>query len=214
MFRTNLRRIVPLVLALTACLALARGQEKKSDEGFTPLFNGRDFTGIKFFVKGDSAPLTNWSVKDGAIICTGKTSGYMYTDKGYKNYVLRYDWRYPEGSKPSSNSGCLVHIQEPHKVWPQSVEPQGRYQDHGKLFFIGVKAIEQKFDADALKKALRPMGEWSTTEITCKPDGSITVKVNDIPVSSGKTELTQGPIGWQSEGAEIHFRNIKIKEEK
>jgi hypothetical protein len=23
--------------------------------------------------------------------------------------------------------------------------------------------------------------------------------------------LTEGPIGWQSEGAEIHFRNIRIK---
>src|SRR5207249_3115950 len=107
--------------------------------------------------------------------------------RSYKDYVLRYDWRYPKGSKPTSNSGCLVHIQPPHKVWPKCVEPQGRYYDHGKLFFMGVKAIEAKFDAKALKKALRPMGEWSTTEITCAADGSISVKVNGTPVSSGKS---------------------------
>ena len=47
---------------------------------------------------------------------------------------------------------------------------------------MGVKAIEAKFDAKALKKALRPMGEWSTTEITCAADGSISVKVNGTPV--------------------------------
>jgi hypothetical protein len=39
------------------------------------------------------------------------------------------------------------------------------------------------------------------------------VKVNGVPVSSGKTELTEGPIGRQSEGAEIHFRNIVLKKQ-
>src|SRR5262249_30866388 len=103
-------------------------------------------------------------------------------------------------------------IQPPHAIWPKSVEPQGRYFDHGKLFFPGgVKPLEQKFDAEAQKKALQPIGEWGTTEITCKADGSIAVKLNGTPVSWGKTELTEGPIGWQSEGAEIHFKNLKIR---
>jgi len=144
---------------------------------------------------------------------SGKPICYIYTDKSYKNYVVRYDWRFPEGSKPDSNSGCLVHIQTPHKVMPRCVEPQGRYRDHGKLFFIGVKG-EGKFDEEAHKKALRPMGKWSTTEVTCSADGTICVKLNGVPVSSGKTELTSGPIGFQCEGWEVHFRNIQIKERK
>jgi hypothetical protein len=40
------------------------------------------------------------------------------------------------------------------------------------------------------------------------------VKLNGVPVSEGKTELTSGPIGFQCEGWEVHFRNIKIKETK
>jgi hypothetical protein len=83
--------------------------------------------------------------------------------------------------------------------------------DHGKLFFIKVKKMYEKFDAEAQKRAVKPMGEWNTTEITCGADGTVSVKVNGVPVSSGKSELTEGPIGWQSEGAEIHFRNILIK---
>ena len=42
----------------------------------------------------------------------------------------------------------------------------------------------------------------------------ITAKINGTPVSSGKSDLTEGMIGFQSEGAEIHFRNIKIKQIK
>ncbi|MGL4553743.1 MAG: 3-keto-disaccharide hydrolase, partial [Gemmataceae bacterium] len=134
--------------------------------------------------------------------------------KSFKGgYVLRYDWRFPEGSKPDSNSGCLVHIQTPHKVMPKCVEPQGRYRDHGKLFFLGVKG-EGKFDEKAHKKALKPMGEWSTTEVTCAADGSVSVKLNGVPVASGKTDLKSGPVGFQSEGTEVHFRNIHLKETK
>ena len=87
---------------------------------------------------------------------SGKPTCYIYTEKSYKNYVLRYDWRFPEGSKPDSNSGCLVHIQPPHKVMPKSVEPQGRYRDHGKLFFLGgVIAYSNASKADRDEAAKR-----------------------------------------------------------
>jgi hypothetical protein len=88
--------------------------------------------------------------------------------------------------------------------------------DHGKLFYPGgtEKSAPDTFDADTLKKALRPMGEWNTTEVTCKPDGSVSVSVNGMLVATGKTALTEGPVGWQSEGSEVHFRNIHIREMK
>jgi hypothetical protein len=58
------------------------------------------------------------------------------------------------------------------------------------------------------------MGQWSTTEVTCKADGTVIVKLNGVEVASGKGDITEGPIGFQSEGSEVHFRNIKIKESK
>jgi len=186
-------------------------------DGWTPLFNGRDLTGWKVQFKDadkDADPGKTFTVKDGALIVSGKPTCYIHTDKSYKDYILTYDWRFPEGSSPDSNSGSMVHIQMPHKVMPKSVEPQGRYKDHGKLFFMGGLKGESTFDTEAHKKALKPMGVWSTTEVTCKADGSISVKLNGVPVSSGKTELTSGPIGFQCEGWEVHFRNIKIKESK
>jgi hypothetical protein len=206
------RLLASAFVVLLACVALAADK----DEGWTRLFNGKDLTGLKVqFKDADKGadPARTFTVKEGALIVSGKPTCYIYTDKSYKNYVLRYDWRFPEGSKPDSNSGCLVHIQTPHKVMPKSVEPQGRYRDHGKLFFIGFKGAG-KFDEEAHKKALKPMGQWSTTEVTCNADGTVSVKLNGVPVSSGKTELTSGPIGFQSEGSEVHFRNIELKEIK
>jgi hypothetical protein len=210
-------RLGAVLVALAAALSSRGNADDKPAGAFQPLFNGKDFTGFHFFVKDGGDPAKTWSVKEGVIVCTGTPHGYFYTDKSYKDYVLRYDWRYPPGSPPDSNSGCLVHIHPPHKVWPQCIEPQGRYSDHGKLYMIGLDKAQveyNRFDADAQKKALRPMGEWSTTEVTCKADGTITVKLNGVEVSSGKTALTEGPIGWQSEGAEVHFRNVQIREAK
>jgi hypothetical protein len=202
-------------VALTLFLSLTASSAPKDE--WTPLFNGKDLTGLKVQFKDtdkDADPAKTFTVKDGALIVSGKPTCYIFTDKSYQNYVLTYEWRFPAGSKEESNSGCLVHIQTPHKVMPKSVEPQGRYKDHGKLFFLGGLKGEGTFDEAAHKKALKPMGEWSTTEVTCKPDGTISVKLNGVPVASGKSELTSGPIGFQSEGWEVHFRNIKIKELK
>ena len=207
------RLLAAASVVLLACVTFAADK----DEGWTPLFNGKDLTGLKVHFKDadkDADPKKTFSVKEGALIVSGKPTCYICTDKSYKNYVLRYDWRFPEGSKPDSNSGLLVHIQPPHKVMPKCVEPQGRYRDHGKLFLLGGVKGETKFDEKAHAKALKPMGQWSTTEVTCAADGSISVKLNGTPISSGKTDLTSGPIGFQSEGSEVHFRNIQIKEGK
>jgi hypothetical protein len=204
-------------LVLAGLVMSAPADEKKPSDGTIKLFNGKDMSGFKFELKEKGAdPSRTWIVKDGVIECTGQPFGYFYTEKPYKNYVLRYDWRYPkeQPEKSTFNSGCLVHIQPPQKVWPKCVAPQGRYMDHGKLFFLGgaMKIGEVKDDPEARKKALKPKEEWNTTEISCAADGTITVKVNGVEVASGKSDLKEGQIGWQSEGAAIHFRNIVLME--
>jgi hypothetical protein len=201
-----------LILALT--FNAAGGGDAK---GFKPVFNGKDLTGWKVFLKDDKAdPAKTIVVKNGEIQVSGEPFGYFYTEKPFKNYVIRYSWTYPKDQpeKTTMNSGLLLHIQEPHKVWPKCIEPQGRYMDHGKLFFIGFgkdDKKEGKFDEEAQKKALKPSHEWNTTEAIVRGDGSIEVRINGIIVSSGKTELTSGPFGFQSEGARIHFKDILVK---
>jgi hypothetical protein len=187
------------------------------DKGFKPLFNGKNLDGWKIFLKDGKADSEKTIVvKDGEIQVSGFPYGYFYTEKPFKNYVIRYSWTYPKNQpdETTMNSGLLVHIQEPHKVWPKSIEPQGRYKDHGKIFFPGWPngtKHETTFDEKAQKKALKASDEWNTTEATVRGDGSIEVRINGLLVSTAKTELTSGPIGFQSEGARIHFKDIKIK---
>jgi hypothetical protein len=218
-----LRSLLTCTALLAAfTLAAVAANAQKDDQGFTPLFNGKDLSGWKTFVNPknpDVKPEDIWSVKEGVIICTGKVNGYIYTEKSYKNYVIRYDWRYKRPDKVddeekfTGNSGLLVHIQGEPKIWPRCIEVQGMNRDHGKLIGVSGAKVTSKFDREALKKARKPIGEWNTTETSIQ-DGNIIAKVNGTEVDAGKCELTEGQIGFQSEGAEIHFRNIKIKELK
>ena len=216
-----IRTLRALVLTLAAAGLLAGSAAtpaQDKDEGFTPLFNGKDFTGIKFEV-GKSDPTKTFSVKDGAIIVSGKPSGYFYTEKPYKNYHLKFQVRYakPEGltddSKFGGNSGVLVHITGDHKVWPKCIEAQGMNKDLGNIFAIGGAKGSFKKYAEDQKKAIKPVGEWNVYEVISK-DGELTTLINGVKVSEGKGDLTEGQIGFQSEGAEIHFKDLKIKEAK
>src|SRR5437660_10804671 len=79
------------------------------DKGFKDLFNGKDLTGWKYIPeKADKT----FAVKDGVVAVSGKPNGYFYTEKSYKNYVVKFDWKF-SNDKPGSNSGLLVHITGP-----------------------------------------------------------------------------------------------------
>lgn len=210
------------------CLPLAASA---ADDGFAPLFSGKDLTGWTMAAKpnpdgskGD--PSRTWSVVDGTIRCTGKPNGYLATTKEYGDFVLRVKWRFPEGSK-GGNSGVLLRVQE-DKYWPVSYEAQLKTGAAGELWLS--KATECSLDVDKARhdpqqsrrflrltgdeKVEKPFGEWNQYEIICK-GGDIAVSVNGKKVNEGSNaSLKRGRIALQSEGVEIHFKDIQIKELK
>src|SRR5262245_11939603 len=57
------------------------------------LFNGKDLTGLKVQFEDkdkDADPAKTFTVKEEALIVSGKPKCYIYTDKSYKNYELTY----------------------------------------------------------------------------------------------------------------------------
>jgi hypothetical protein len=61
-----------------------------------------------------------------------------------------------------------------------------------------------------IKAAEKPPGEWNLYEINVT-GGNLELRVNGELVNQASgLEVLSGPIGLQSEGAEIHFRNIKV----
>lgn len=205
-------------------LALALlGPLPAADEGFTPLFNGKDLSGWKAFLdpkKEGAKPEDVWSIKDGVIHCKGHIPGYLITDKAYGDYVLRLQWRWP-GPK-SGNSGVFVHVIGKDEIWPKGVEAQLAAGSAGDFWLVG----EYKLDVDKARQDQRtprhyfrtkkegvekPEGEWNQYEIVCKGD-TVTLIINGETVNVGtKAEAPEGKILLQSEGAPIEFRNIEIK---
>jgi hypothetical protein len=228
---TTLRRWLPgtaLLAGLTLFGPGTTAQESKPSGVFQWLFNGEDLDGWKVVLSNKRAdPKAAFVVKDKVLVCRGRPNGYICTERSYKNYVLRYNWRYPVQDTQASEGilegygAALLHIQPPHKVWPTCVQVEGRIKDPGRIFVIGFKRGDKNpprftstikdTDRDkALKKAIKKEGEWNFTEITCK-NGSITTKVNGILIDSGKGTLVQGPIGFQAGGSGIELCNIVIK---
>jgi hypothetical protein len=195
-----------IIPALLLCVTVAAAQG--GDDGFVKLFNGKDLTGLKIVPERAA---DTFKVDDGVLKVSGKPSAYFHTDQSFRNFILRFDWRYPD---KAGNSGLLTYIQPPHKVWPRCVEVQGAYGSHGQIFAIGGAKGKYSNDTIARKKALKPHNEWNQTEVVSK-DGHLIAKVNGVVVAEGQTENpTEGQLGWQSEGTPIDFRNIVIKELK
>lgn len=153
----------------------------------------------------------SWKMNDGVIECSGKPNGYICTKKSYSNYVLTLEIRYPE---QAGNTGVLNYISGKHKIWPACVEVQGHYNRLAQIFAMGgAKGPRNNGDAAARKKARKPHTEWNKFEITSK-NGVISAKLNGVFIGkSGPYLVHKGPIGFQSEGAPVHFRNIRIKAE-
>jgi mono/diheme cytochrome c family protein len=200
-----------------------------SEAGFEPLFNGKDFTGIGILLGpncrpqpqgcGRTTPDGIFSVQNGELVTTGKIQGYWYTEKKYLNFTLRFEFRFPrpvdldpDDEYYDGNSGYLLFITE-HRVWPRGIEIQGNNMN--LLSAIGMdSAIKQIDDDQARKKAYRPVGQWSTVEIVSK-DGQVKSYLNGVLINTVTEHPFKEPghIAFQSEGVELHWRNIRVKPE-
>jgi Domain of Unknown Function (DUF1080) len=156
-------------------------------------------------------------IVDGEVRLAGKPLGYFATKQEYKDYVLTFEFQYdrPDGLKSDAdfrgNSGVLLHVAKPHKVWPACVQVQLTQADPGAIFAMNESQCEAGSDPVAQKGAIKPVGEWNKVQVTCSK-GTITSVLNGVEVSKGeKAEPDHGAIGWQSEGKPVRFRDLRIK---
>ena len=182
-------------------------------EGATVLWNGRDLTGWTFHLSDTNInPADVWSVHDGALRITGKPNGYLRSEQAFSNYVLHVEWRW---LATNGNSGVLVHINGPDKVWPESVEAQLRSGSAGEVIGLGTDfdgpVINNRKRAKIAQSSEHPVGEWNAYDIVCQAN-TMKVSVNGVPKNQvEQMSVTSGSVGLQSEGAPIEFRNVWVK---
>ncbi|MGH8018193.1 MAG: 3-keto-disaccharide hydrolase [Opitutaceae bacterium] len=87
-------------LVLAGVLAL-----DAAEDGFHPLFNGRDLTG---WIDVNGHPGT-WQVRDGMIVCTGQPAGFLRTGRQYENFILEFEWLHqPRTDGEPGNAGLFI----------------------------------------------------------------------------------------------------------
>lgn len=173
-----------------------------------------------------------WKVKGNELICSGHPIGVVRSEKKYTNFLLHIEWRHMEAG---GNSGTFVWSDaEPgENRLPNGVEVQMLELDwvnqhirdgekppvayvHGELF--GVGGVEVVPDnprgkrSKSVENRCKGKGEWNVYDVVCV-DGTIKLSVNGKFVNGiSQSSKKSGYICLESEGAEIHFRNIKIVE--
>jgi hypothetical protein len=182
-------------------------------ENEVQLFNGKDFSGFTFCLKNDADPLKTWSVTNGVIHCTGAPIGYIRTTQSYSNYFLTVEWRFLKVAPKADNTGVLVDIQKPDKVWPECIQVQGKHGRLGDLFVMAGAECKEHRGMDANtpvpfrgQDREVPVGEWNTCETICV-NNTVTSFINGYLVNEiTETTLDSGFIGMQSEGGDIEIR--------
>ena len=220
-----------LALALAVALSpLAWGEQNtltdaEKKEGWTRLFDGKTSKGWSSWKTKKPLELGSWAVEDGALTLKKKGAGDIFTTKAYENFELSLEW------KTKGNSGILIRVNLAsggpiYKVAPEmqierskgksSTDAGGLYE----LYPIDVEG-EKKIDPDG----------WNTVKIRLV-DGKGThwfngQKVAEYEIGSddwnsrvakskfkswkGFGETKKGHIGLQDHGAEVAFRNVKIR---
>lgn len=216
----------PVLLAAAAVFAAVVPAPAVQPDGTRDLFNGKDLTGFR---NVNCAPGT-FFVKDGEIVTTGNPTGFLATDKHYENFELDFDWMHVEKEK-MANSGLFVWGDPLPAVgtpYTRGIEVQvlinyapkdGWATSHGDIFSIwGAKCTPDRPHHKGIERCLpsenrvKGGGEWNHYKVIAN-DGAIKLHVNGKEVSGvSKSNPRKGYLAFESEGAECHFKNVKIKE--
>jgi hypothetical protein len=217
---------------IAVVVTLSAHDDKKSDDSFVPMFNGKDLTG---WVNVNCAPGTFY-VKDNEIITTGKPTGYLRTTKQYENFIAEFEWMHiPPAPGAVGNSGFFVWADPIPAVgtgYTRGIEVQVlvnlTYKNkkgeitatsQGDLFSIhGATCVPDRPHPDGWARCLpsenhcKGEKEWNHYHVEAN-DGVIKLTVNGHLVSGlSKCNPRKGYLALESEGSECRFRNLKIKE--
>lgn len=221
------------IAALTAVPAVSAQTGAQPDAlslpAFTPLFNGRDLSGWKPMANDDRT----WSVRNNTIVCSGRPNGLLRSDRQYENFIVQLDWMHAE---PGGNSGFYIWVDSPPDTGrlPKGLEIQILELDwvtrntregtppppiayvHGELIpvtgFQFVADTPRGNRSMSIENRAKGRGQWNSYTVVAV-DGVVKLAVNGKFVNGiRQASQKKGYIALQSEGAEVHFRNLHILE--
>ena len=217
---------------------VATGEEKPAavspPDGFTMMFNGKDFTGLRALghfdpVQYRKMPEANrkamdaknmdefkkhWRVENGELVNDG-FGPYATSEKDYGDFELWLEYK----TVPLADSGIYLRGIPQVQIWDTRKEGGkwsiGADKGSGALWNNPDEGKWPKVHAD------RPFGEWNSLKVKMIGD-RVTVHYNDQLVVDGaplsnyfdrkSPAYDTGPIQLQTHGGEIRWRNVFIRE--
>jgi len=205
------RSLISSLFVATLTLGALHGAD---EEGFVPMFNGKDLTGWQ--------TTGNWVVEaDGTIVLKPREGergwtrydAYLTTARKYKNFTIDLEFKFNR----AGNSGVFMRVGDLKDHVASGMEVQildthgkenvGHHDCGGVIRTVG-----------PTKNMVKPAGEWNRYTITIK-DNQLTVVLNgeqivdiDLSQSEMKDRPPEGYISFQDEGKPLWYRNVRIKE--
>jgi len=187
-----------------------------TEEGFVPLFNGKDLTGWK----ANESPET-FKVEDGKIVANGNRSHLFYVgdvkNHSFKNFELKAQVL----CKPNSNSGIYFHTEFQEKGWPdKGFECQvctNGFKDPrktGSLYAVKDVAEAPAKDDEWFDYHIIVKGKTVTTRINDKVIVEWTQPDDWSPKGTFKGRiLGSGTFALQGHdpGSRVEYKNIRVK---
>ncbi len=227
----SLAAVLCLASSFTVSVINAQDGVKAAPEGFTPLFNGKNFEGwhgrphfdprewdqVNQTTRDEwTADMkAHWSVKEGVVINDGH-GAYMTTDKEYGDIELLIDYK----TVPLADSGIYVRGTPQIQIWDSTEEAKfsiGADKGSGALWNNSPGTAGK----DPLVLADKPFGEWNSFRIV-QIGARTSIWLNGkMVVDNAIMEnfwdrdaplLAKGVIQLQTHGGEIQWRNLFVRE--
>jgi hypothetical protein len=217
-----------------AWAGMAAGPQAQ-EQGFTPLFNGKDLTGWVYGTRNGAPNKSGkgYQIENGVLFTTREDGGNLFTEKEYSDFVLRFEVKLTE----NANNG--IGIRAPLEGDAAYVGMEIQVLDDGGSQYTKLQpaqyhgSVYQMFAAK--RGSQKPVGEWNVEEITAKgrritvllngmtivdanlddvKDEALLAKHRDLKRPEGSRGIanTKGHIGFLGHGAHVEFRNIRVKE--
>lgn len=215
------------------------GTTEQKDTGWIFLFDGKTTSGWHSYGK-DSAGKA-WKAKDGALYLDASVKkdwqtqdgGDIVTKDEFENFDLKLDWKISEGG----NSGIMIYVHEDTSKYKYSWESGPEFQvadneknEDGKVYKSRAGDLYELVPSTS-QQFVKPAGQWNSVEII-SDRGKMDSYLNGRHVLSatlwndewkklidstkfktmpGFGTYKKGKIALQDHGADVWYRNIKIK---
>ena len=196
---------------------------RRPDAGWQVLFDGEDLN--NWMSDGGGRPNARWVIKK-RVLTREKGAGMIWTKERFGDFVLELDF------KTEGNSGIFFRTDAPKDCVQTGLE----MQVYKRVDKTSKHSCGAMYDALAPSKEMTKDGQWNHVTITTK-DNKISIVLNgeqiidmdlnrwteprknpdpDGSKNKFRTALKdfkrEGHIGFQDHGANVWFRNVRIKQ--